>query len=373
MDWQDELRTLDSRLAEGQLSQAEYRKLRDQVLAEASSGGPVHRPVGPEHHDRVHIPSSAAEEAPLGEMTQVISADELSEEQTLRTQKSGPVQTAPPPVTQAAPPAPPAQEADADKTMIVGKTSPPSGYQPPARAAVPPPPPWETGPTGPAPMVQGNEVFSVARKESSAKKAALGSLAVLVVLALIGAGVWFFVLRDDTQTASGPNQPGQTAPGPAPGDIESKLPKLSGTPGKDNSTMSLDKAESLQIIFGALKKVYTSNGANEIIVHAFSDPTGASAVYVVPVPDTAKAGAVTQGVHDELTKVGYADAKSTLPSGIKVVQRADKQARYLYATYSSGANNVQISVLQPLSADSAALTERLRSVVTAIAGVLPVG
>jgi hypothetical protein len=368
MDWQDELRTLDSRLAEGQLSQAEYRKLRDQVLAEASSGGPVHRPVGPEHHDRLHIPSSAAEEAPLGEMTQVISADEVSEEQTLRTQKSGPVQTAPPPTP------PPAQEADADKTVIVGKqNAQPTAYQPPARAAVPPPPPWETGPSGPAPMVQGNEVFSVARKESSTKRAALGSLAVLIVLALIGAGVWFFVLRDDTQKASGPNQPNQTAPGPSTGDIESKLPKLAGFPGKDNSTMSLDKAESLHITFGALKKLYASNGAHEMIVHAFSDQSGARAVYVVPVPDNAKATAVTQGVHDELTKVGYADAKSALPAGIKVVQRADKQTRYLYATYSSGANNVQISVLQPVSADPARLTEQLRSVVTAIAGVLPVG
>jgi hypothetical protein len=370
MDWQDELRALDGRLAEGQLSQAEYRKLRDQVLAEASSGGPVHRPAGPEHHDRVHIPSSAAEEAPLGEMTQVISADEVSEEQTLRTQQPGLVQTAPPPT----PPPVPEPEEDADKTVIVGKQDAQStAYQPPARAAVPPPPPWETGPTGPAPMVQGNEVFSVARKDSPGRRAALGSLAVLVVLALIGAGVWFFVLRDDTQAAPGPTQPNQTAPGPSVGDIESKLPKLAGVPGKDNSTMSLDKAESLHITFGALKKLYASNGANEMIVHAYSDANGARAVYVVPLPDKAKADTVTQGVHDGLTKVGYADAKSTLPDGIKVVQRADDQTRYLYATYTSGADNVQISVLQPVSAAPADLTEQLRSVFTAIAGVLPVG
>src|ERR1700741_5449881 len=37
MDWQDELRRLDKKLSEGEISAQDYRRMRDELLAEASA------------------------------------------------------------------------------------------------------------------------------------------------------------------------------------------------------------------------------------------------------------------------------------------------------------------------------------------------
>jgi hypothetical protein len=363
MDWQDELRTLDSKLTEGQLSQAEYRKLRDQVLAEASSGGPVHRPVGPEHHDRVHIPSSAADEAPSGEMTQVIS-DEALDEQTLRTQKQGPVQTAPPPP-------PPLPEPDADKTVIVGaqKTGPASAYQapPPVRAAAPPPPPpWETGQAGPAPMVQGNEVFSVARNESPAKKAALGSLAVLVVLALIGAGVWFFLLRDnDKTTDAGAPNPGTTVV-PKDTDAGSQIPALPGVANANNGTMAADRAVQLKIIAPAEASLLKKLGIDQLIFRGSTGEATGYSLIAVRGKDVEK---TTGGLTDYLTQNGF-KAAGTVQGGYPVVAANYGDVTVYRTVYTSGDYSVRVGVSRK-GADDKALKADLTKALTTLAKVLP--
>jgi hypothetical protein len=56
----DEMRRLEERVATGEISEEEYRQLADQAR----------------EPKRVHIPASAAWEAPSGEMTQIVGVDE---------------------------------------------------------------------------------------------------------------------------------------------------------------------------------------------------------------------------------------------------------------------------------------------------------
>jgi hypothetical protein len=352
MDWQDELRNLDTKLSDGTISPTEYRKLRDQVLAEASSGGPVHRPVGPQQHDeaeqqRVHIPASAAAEAPSGEMTQVVD-----------------VQTA---------------TADAENTVVVGAeeaTRPATRtvaqeLAEPAFAPPPPPPPWETPHAAPVPPVQGEDVFAVVhKKDRSGRRAALSSLAVLVVLALIGAGVWWFVLRDDTQAAAGggSDSPGVSVPGPAPDDVEAKLPELTGQQSPNNSTMSLDRAVQLKLFPQTEADAFKAAGATEVVYRAASQDGIGISVFVVP---STKPGAGSKAMRDSTATLGFKDAELGLPGKPATAQVSDKQARYVSAVYDSGQLSVQVLGTQLLAGDPKALSARMSSVLTGLIKTLP--
>lgn len=362
MDWQDELRTLDSKLTEGQISQGEYRKLRDQVLAEASSGGPVHRPVGPEHHDRVHIPLSAAEEEPSGEMTQVISGEQAAvDEPTLKNAKA----ERPAPVVQTAPPV---VVDDADKTVVVGqrKTSLASAFQPPVRAAAPPPPPWETSQSGPTPMVQGNEVFSVARKEPPAKKAALGSLAVLVVLALIGAGVWFFLLRDgDKTTDAGAPNPGTTVV-PQDTDPGSQIPALPGVANANNGTMAAERAVQLKIIAPAEAGLLKKLGIDQLIFRGSTGETTGYSLIAVRGKDVEK---TTDGLTGYLTQNGF-KAAGSVQGGYQVVSAKYGDVTVYRTVYTSGDYSVRVGVSRK-GGDDKSLKADLTKALTTLATVLP--
>jgi len=67
MAWQDRFRALGEELIAGTISTGEYRERLDEVLVEADKD----REDEPR---RVHIPTSAALEAPTGEMTQIVGA-----------------------------------------------------------------------------------------------------------------------------------------------------------------------------------------------------------------------------------------------------------------------------------------------------------
>lgn len=358
MDWQDELRTLDSRLTEGKISQAEYRKLRDQVLAEASSGGPAPRPVGPEHHDRVHIPSSAADEEPSGEMTQVISGEQAVDE--MHTPEPGQVQTAPPP------PVGP----DADKTMIVGAqdaTMPKNSYQAPVRSAAPAPLPWETpGHASPAPPVQGNEVFSQARKESSGKRAVLGALGVLVVLALIAAGIWFFALRNDSQPtqASGPTTTSTVVPQDT--DPGSQIPALPGVPNANDGTMATDKAVQLKIIAPAEAGLLKKQGIDQLV---FRGSTGEATGYSLIAVRGTDVRKTSDALRDYLTKNGF-KAAGTLDGGYAIFAAHYGDVTVYRTVYTSGAFSVRVGVSRKGATDKD-LRDDLTKALGALAKALP--
>lgn len=79
MGWQDRLRVLGEQLTSGEITTAEYRERSDEILAEADREAAADtQPAAAEDTDRpkVHIPVSAAWEAPSGEMTQIVGTDE---------------------------------------------------------------------------------------------------------------------------------------------------------------------------------------------------------------------------------------------------------------------------------------------------------
>jgi hypothetical protein len=65
MAWQDRFRALGEELTSGKITTGDYRERCEELLAEADR----ERADG---RTRVHIPASAAWEAPSGEMTQIV-------------------------------------------------------------------------------------------------------------------------------------------------------------------------------------------------------------------------------------------------------------------------------------------------------------
>jgi hypothetical protein len=65
MGWQDRFRELGEELTSGRITTDEYRRRSADILAEADRES---------ERERVHIPRSAAWEAPSGEMTQLVGA-----------------------------------------------------------------------------------------------------------------------------------------------------------------------------------------------------------------------------------------------------------------------------------------------------------
>jgi hypothetical protein len=68
MAWQDRFRALGEELTSGKITTGDYRERCEEILAEAD------REAGEDEPRRVHIPVSAAREAPSGEMTQIVGA-----------------------------------------------------------------------------------------------------------------------------------------------------------------------------------------------------------------------------------------------------------------------------------------------------------
>lgn len=82
MSWQDRLRDLGERLVSGEITTAQYRTESEDILAEADRAAAAEtQPAPPEKtaREKIPIPTSAAWEAPSGEMTQIVGmADETT-------------------------------------------------------------------------------------------------------------------------------------------------------------------------------------------------------------------------------------------------------------------------------------------------------
>lgn len=70
MGWQERFRELGERLTAGEITTDEYRALSEEILADADREAAARTQPAPA--ERVHIPTSAAWEAPSGEMTQIV-------------------------------------------------------------------------------------------------------------------------------------------------------------------------------------------------------------------------------------------------------------------------------------------------------------
>jgi hypothetical protein len=78
MSWQERLRELGDRLTAGEITTDDYRRLSEGILAEADAEAEANAAAEtqPAERQRVHIPRSAAWEAPSGEMTQIVGTQD---------------------------------------------------------------------------------------------------------------------------------------------------------------------------------------------------------------------------------------------------------------------------------------------------------
>lgn len=77
MSWQVRLRELGDRLTSGEITTDDYRRLSEAILAEADAETNAAAETQPTEAQRVvHIPRSAAWEAPSGEMTQIVGTQD---------------------------------------------------------------------------------------------------------------------------------------------------------------------------------------------------------------------------------------------------------------------------------------------------------
>lgn len=81
MSWQDRLRDLGERLVSGEITTAQYRTISEDILAQADREAAAATQPAPSQktgRGQVPIPTSAAWEAPSGEMTQIVGTDDAT-------------------------------------------------------------------------------------------------------------------------------------------------------------------------------------------------------------------------------------------------------------------------------------------------------
>lgn len=80
MSWQERLRDLGERLTSGEITTNEYRTMSEEILREADAEAAADTQPAEaqlvETQAKVHIPVSAAWEAPSGEMTQIVGTQD---------------------------------------------------------------------------------------------------------------------------------------------------------------------------------------------------------------------------------------------------------------------------------------------------------
>ncbi|MEV8436368.1 SHOCT domain-containing protein [Actinosynnema sp. NPDC051121] len=203
MTWQEQLRQLDEALAAGQMSAEDYRRQRDELLANAQSGGAQAPQTGPNSGPfpepfRWSAQAPSAPQQPTSESTQFIrpATPPGEADRTQVVPNTGP----PADRTQVVP--------NADRTQVVGP-QPGQPWPPQGQPQGQPQGAWNQGPDAYSPpwggdsdfaanqwsggfTAQGPEVFDESGKSGKGKVIAL--VAVVVVL-LVAAGLYFFVLK----------------------------------------------------------------------------------------------------------------------------------------------------------------------------------
>lgn len=264
MSWQDELHQLDTALASGQLSADDYRVRRDALLSKASGQGGQPAPSPTPENERtqfvtpITLPPQNGPRQPEAERTQAVRPGQHTD----HTQVVG------------------GHDSSADNTQIV----PNSGLPP--RPAYPVVPPWETVHPHSAPQAstpwggdelppgfgqaswprQGPEIFAEPEKGKGGKIALIG-LAVVLVLGLVGAGVWFFGFTDNDNPAQ-PATPTTTSTKqepvlPPPNVPDGPFIEIAGREAL-NRTMTIEQALQRKLPTERESKLMEANGIVEI-------------------------------------------------------------------------------------------------------------
>lgn len=374
MDWQERLRRLDGRLAAEEISMAEYRKLRDEILAEASGGTPrspakvasdhAWTATNPGADPRVPIPISAALDAPSGEMTQVVRDDEPTivvpaTQTTDATPESNGTESTrteavDPPKPQAQPQHPPV---------------PPAAQLPqPVPSVIPPGPPRPA--PGPAwtPPVQGETVFANTRPTNRGRTALL-IIAVVVLLAAVGGGAWW-LLRGDRPA---PADPTPAAPTPAQELSLERLPSPGDALLSTTGVVTVDQAKTLNLTKPEAVAPLTDAGTEKIYFRAVQDGNLTYQLFAMQTGDDAGGRTLAESLASLAKDAGMVDAGVTgLPDGVTASKAIGADAVLVEAVYPTDRGAVRIVLLQSGQLDEQQVADALRRVVEQAAGSMAV-
>lgn len=348
MTWQDSLRQLDARLAKGEIGAAEYRKTRDEILAEASSGAANQgRPPQPDLWAAGQANAqSPDEDTTSAETTLVVKVDQPEEDET--TQVVSAEQIPPRPAEPTAPAAP------------VPHAPPPAGVHPTQYRAAP---------------IQGQEIFAGAGPDRRGGGGLmLRVLVPLLVLALAGAAVWWFALREDGQGSSTAQpQPTTSASGEATttDEIAGLLPELPGKAKPENGTMTLAEAGEHKLFTPTYTSLLADNGASEVV---YRGSVGSGAGYLLvasPIPPANGADGVAVLTSEHLQRAGFAPAEEVSPEDPQVITRTDRAFRTFIAVYSSGDVWIQLNVSGAPDGDERELRDEFQRVLGSLTERLP--
>ncbi|GAB3576133.1 hypothetical protein GCM10027445_39720 [Amycolatopsis endophytica] len=192
------------------------------------------------------------------------------------------------------------------------------------------------------------------------------TLGVVVVVAMVAAGVWF--LRD-TGTSAAEDTPTTSAPS-SPEAVEARLPTLPGTPSPNNATMPVDQGVDLKLYSREEGQLMKDNGATQVIFRGSSRGPEGYLVLVVPAGSAEDAATITKGLYDHSLTAGL----QTIPSGstdAKTVTGSNSAGQMSGTWYTSGNYAIAIWVSQGLDGNPGAMTERLNQTKTTLTTALP--
>jgi len=361
MTWQDSLRQLDARLAKGEIGAAEYRKARDEILAEASSGSPTPgRGVGQDLWAAAAQPN-ADDDASAAETTLVVKVDAAAQAAGAEQEANTSVVTK-----------------EEETTQVVSADQIPQ--VPPAPPMHQGPPPMPAGPPGVRPTpyraapIQGQEVFT--QNNSAGGSTVLRFLVPLLVLALVGGGVWWFVLRGDDENGGAAQPPPETTTEQQPvttstDEIDGKMPELPGTANENNGTMTLDKARELKLFTTPYGAMLADNGSSDVVYRGAVRPGYGYLLVASPIPPANGADGVAVLAREHLQRAGFTPAQEVSPDDPPVITRQDDQFRTFIAVYNSGDVWVQLNVSTQPDGDEQELRDEFQKILTELTERLP--
>lgn len=362
MTWQESLRQLDARLAKGEIGAAEYRRTRDEILAEASSGSPT-----PGRQSREDLWAAAQQKAALAE-------EAASAAETTLVVKMEPVPDSPPDSRPAERPVEAEPEAEEETTQVVtaDQFQPvpqpgTGGHQGPGVQTQPPgvrPTPYRAAP------IQGQEVFAEAGPQGGSTLVRF--LVPLLVLAVVGAGVWWFAFRGgDDQPAAQPPPTSTGQQAPSTDRIAGLLPELPGKPNENNGTMPLERARELKLFTPTYAAMLADNGSSEVVYRGAVRPGVGYLLVASPIPPANGADGVAVLTSEHLQRAGFAPAAVVSPDDPPVITRVDQAFRTFIAVYSSGDVWIQLNVSGPPKGDEQALRAEFQKILGSLTERLP--
>jgi hypothetical protein len=388
MTWQEELRKLDSALAEGELAANEYRKRRDEILAAASSAQPPSPVIGPPTGPRPVITPEAVAETDNAEVTQIVNVDSGEAEQTQIIDAATAGGTADEKTRDTG-------ANEVERTQVVtaeppqAQPQPPMAPQQPVWAAQLPDPNAPTGtfPRPPQPMagptvtpMDAQDLFTSNKPPRGGKKPWLIGLVVLVVLALVGGAVWFFAFRDDepSQAADDDKQtqqsttPAEEEPPPLPEPVDISKIELPGVVGPNSGEMDIQRAGELNVIAPAEATLLAGAGADQLVYNGTSEGPYHYMLYSYKSADAKAAEELTAGIIDVQKQLGFKPTEvEGVPGTVDVSTVTNAEAAGIRGVYTYGDTTIQMFVLQIPAGDVDEMRVQFQRAMQAVTDAAP--